>query len=157
MRIFYSPNETSKITLNSNDTWKITTPPFESPLFTLWYFKNSLKTRMIPRKRPPLRMTDLYSPYYIWQVTSKPERYLENYLPSKWQPYSPYYIWKITSKPEWYLENNLPSKWQPYSPYYISNITSKPEWYLENYQPPEWHLTIHLMKFEKYPQNPNDT
>jgi len=83
------------------------------------------------RTYPPLRMTFLYSPYDIW---------------------------KITSKPEWYLENNLPSKWQ-FSIHLtiLQNITSKPEWYLENYHPSEWHLSIHLMKFEKYHQNPNDT
>jgi len=45
----------------------------------------------------------------------------------------------------------------PYEPYYISNITSKPELYLENYHSSEWHLSIDLTKFEKYPQNPNDS
>ena len=127
-------------------------------------FKKNLKTRMILRKCPPLRMTVLYSPYDIWKLTSKPEWHLENNHPSEWQFSIHLIIFeKVISKHEWYLENDHPSKWvfsihrmvfqnnlitrmilrkQPpvrmtvlYSTYNIRKITSKPEWYLENNHP----------------------
>jgi hypothetical protein len=47
-------------------------------------------------------MTVLYSPYYIWNITSKPEWYLENIHHSEWY----FSIREITLKPKWYLENN---------------------------------------------------
>ena len=66
-----------------------------------------------------------------------------------WILYSPYNIWKITSKPEWYLENNLPTEWgfSIYLKKFQNN--QKPEWYLENNHPSEWQFSIHLMIFEK--------
>ena len=68
-----------------NDTQKITSPPNDSSLFTLLYLKYNLKTRMILRKLPPLRMTFLYSYYEIWKITLIPKWYLENNHPSEWQ------------------------------------------------------------------------
>ena len=62
-----------KLPQNPNDTYKITSLPNDSSLFTLLYFKYNLKTRMIPRILPPLRMTFLYSPFEILKITSKPE------------------------------------------------------------------------------------
>ena len=39
-----------KLPQNPNDTYKITSPPNDSSLFNLLYFKYNLKTRMILRK-----------------------------------------------------------------------------------------------------------
>ena len=48
-------------------------------------------------------MTVPYSPYYISNITSKPEPpHRMKFL------YSPYDFWKISSKPEWYLEKTTP-------------------------------------------------
>ena len=86
---------------------------------------------MILRKQPPLRMK---------------------------VPYSPYYISNITSKPEWYLENNqLSERHFSINLMIFEKITSNSEWYLENIHPSECQFSIHLMIFEIKPQNPNDT
>jgi len=50
MRILYSPNDISKITLKTEWNLENKNQPSESSQLTSWYFKVNLKNLMIPKK-----------------------------------------------------------------------------------------------------------